>query len=177
MIETKRFILRPMTEKDINPDYISWWNAADIQAGMNMPARQWQRFHALRHIRRFNNRDSFHFGIFHKGGPLLGFFAVFLNFNQQTATVNIMVGNKQYWGKKIPDETAPAVFDFIFSHQDIVKIKTETIGSNRSSIACQKRVGMQVEGVLRQERKGIKGDREDLYLFGLLKTDWQQRDH
>lgn len=75
----------------------------------------------------------------------------------------------------MPDETGPAVFDFIFSQSEIVKIKTETIASNRSSIACQKRMGMQVEGVLRQEKKGINGGREDLYLFGLLKTDWQQR--
>ena len=174
LIKTKRFMLRPMTENDINLDYVSWWNASDIQAGLTSVACHWGRTHAVRHVRQFNNRNNFHLGIFNKNRFLIGFFAIFLNFKSQIATCNIVVGNKQYWGKKVSDEVGLAVIDFIFSQPGIVKIKTETLGSNRSSIALQKRFGLLPEAILRQEKKGINGVREDLYLFGLLKTDWLQ---
>jgi RimJ/RimL family protein N-acetyltransferase len=35
-----------------------------------------------------------------------------------------------------------------------------------------KRLGYELEGVLKQETLHIDGDRSDLYLFGLLKQDW-----
>lgn len=75
----------------------------------------------------------------------------------------------------MPDKVGPAVTDFIFSQPEIVKIKTETLGSNRSFITLQKRFGLLLEGIIRQEKKGINGVREELYLFGLLKTDWLQQ--
>lgn len=98
-IKTKGFMESPITENDINLNYISWWNDPDIQAGSNSVARHWGRTHAVRHVRQLNNRNKFHLGIFNKNGFLIGFFAVFFNFKSQIATCNIVVGNKQYWSK------------------------------------------------------------------------------
>ena len=172
-IESRRFILRPLTPDDVDEDYIGWWNDTDIQAGLNSLPRNWERFHALRHVRRFNNRDRFHLGLFRKDGPLIGFLALFLDDKLKIARANIVIGNKKYWGKRVPEEVVPALVEYLFTQTSSVKLKLETISSNRSSIASMKRCGAKQEGVLREEKENPYGERLDVCLFSILKSEWQ----
>ena len=172
-LETKRFVLRSMTPEDVNEEYITWWNDPRVQEGLNMPQRNWQRAHAVNHVQRFNNVDSFHLGVFRKESrELVGFVAIFNNSKLATALMNIVIGNKRYWGRRVPIELSQIVFPFTFQFLGAAKIKSEVVGQNRASLEMCKRLGFQEEGVLRQEKPSFQGGRVDIHLFGLLAEEW-----
>jgi len=174
-IETSRFIVRPMTSSDVNDEYIEWWNDPALQAGLNHRPRGWDRLEAENHVRSFDNRTRFHLGIYRKNGPLVGFMAILPHREGYVANLNMVVGNKAYWGKRVPDEVLPAVFDHFFARMRVHKFKCEVPAFNRSSLAVMKRLGFTPEGVLREEKESYDGVRTDLHVFGLLKTNWAKR--
>ncbi|HXV73351.1 MAG TPA: GNAT family protein, partial [Sphingomonadales bacterium] len=47
------------------------------------------------------------------------------------------------------------------------------IGRNLSSMAVYHGLGFTPEGVLRKHAPGLEGGRTDVYLFGLLKREWE----
>jgi RimJ/RimL family protein N-acetyltransferase len=174
-LETSRFVVRPMTAADVNDDYVGWWNDAALQAGLNHLPRGWNRLEAENHVRSFDGRNRFHMGIYRKHGPMVGFLAIILHQEGRVANLNMVVGNKSYWGKGVPDEVLPPVFDHFFASMGVHKFKCEVLAFNRSSIAGVKRLGFALEGVLREEREAYDGASADLHVFGLLKGDWEKR--
>jgi RimJ/RimL family protein N-acetyltransferase len=152
---------------------VSWWNDPRVQTGLNTVPRNWTMKDAQKHVAKFNNMDKFHLGIFHKTNDLLiGFITVFVQKKDKVGKLNIVIGNKQYWGKRVPEELKTVVFPFVFDTLKMDKMRVDVDGKNRSSIMMCKRLGYELEGVLKQETLHIDGDRSDLYLFGLLKQDW-----
>lgn len=173
-LETRRFILRSMTADDVSDEYISWWNDDQITDGLTTRVRNWKKKQALQHVSKFNNKNSFHLGIYRKGtNEAVGFIAIFHNRGLATALLNIVVGNKKYWGARVPKEVTGTVFPFLFDGLKVVKLKTEIANYNRSSLSAIRRLGFVEEGVLRQEKPYHKGGRLDLHVFGLLVDEWR----
>jgi len=173
-LETERFKIRSLTPFDADDDYTSWWNDEEIQKGLNSPPRNWDIHRAARHIAQFNNRDSFHLGIFCKqSGKLIGFFALLGNLSQQTARTNVVLGDRDWWNKGVVSEVRTVVMDFAFDLLDVVKIEGEIYGRNLPSIFNYKALGFSAEGVQRSQLKAGDGKgRVDIYRFGLLKEEW-----
>lgn len=173
-IETERFILRSLTPKDATETYINWWNDPEVQAGLNFPARGWGKQEAVKHISRFNNKTSFHLGIFHKEtGKMIGFFAMFIQPKNKVAKTNIVVGEKDYWGKRVVQEVRGRMLSFLFETLGMEKVKGEIMGRNYASIFNYKEQGFTSEGILRGEIPGFSGGRTDIFVFGLLRDEWR----
>lgn len=171
--ETKRFLLRSMTAEDVDDEYISWWNDPQIQDGLNSPIRNWSRTHAVHHIKRFDNLNKFHLGIFRKGtGALVGFVAIIHKKNVKNVSMNIVVGNKNFWGARVPSELRDTLFSFVFKQLGAEKIKSEVVGHNRSALKMCELLGFRKEGVLRQEKPHYRSGRVNVHLFGLLAEEW-----
>jgi RimJ/RimL family protein N-acetyltransferase len=172
-LNSPRFLIRAIKPSDVNASYTHWWNDPKIQAGLNCKPRGWTQDRAVEHVKTFNNRSRFHLGIFRKGDlNLVGFYSIFLNPNNNIATVNTVIGDKNYWGAKVIEEIRPLIQKIIFTQGKVIKIKMEIAGHNRSSIAMCKRGGYTLEGVLRDEKKHYQGGRTDLHIFSLLKDEW-----
>jgi len=172
-IRTKNYLLRSLSPKDATDTYISWWNDAEIQRGFNMPARNWSRAEAQKHISNFNNKNSFHLGIFQQStGKMIGFFAMFVDYQQRVAKSNICIGDKSLWGKNIGLEVRRAMLNFMFGPLGMEKVEGEVQGRNLPSFYNYKVLGFKLEGVLREHMPGFEGGRVDIYLFGILKEDW-----
>lgn len=174
-IETPRFVLKPLKTTDVTEEYVLWWNDEAIQAGLNAPARGWDRFKAENHVRGHDNRRSFHLGVFRKGGPIVGFATLVLHQEGQVAELTLVIGAKPYWGKRVPDEVLPRIFDCFFSDFPTRKIKALIVAHNRSSIATVKRTGFEKEGVLRSEWRNTSGEPVDVHVYSILKRDWLQK--
>lgn len=173
-IETDRFLVRSLTKADATPVYVSWWNDAELQASLEFPPRGWGRQHAERHIGRFDNRTRFHLGIFPKGATLpIGFITIFCEGDERART-NILIGDKDYWGKRVVIEVRARVMDFLFDELGIVKVCGIVDGRNIPSIFNYKALGFTCEGILRQHKVGLDGSRHDQLWFGLMKEDWQK---
>lgn len=175
-LESERFLIRSLTPQDATETYISWWNDAEIQHDLNMPARKWGRVEAQRHISRFDNRMTYHLGIFPKGETLpIGFFTINGNPHTKVAVTNVVIGNKNFWGEKVPLEVRGRMLPFIFNRLDMLKVKGTIHGRNLPSIFNYEAMGFKCEGILRSELPGIDGGRADIYVYGLLRDEWLTR--
>lgn len=172
-VETERFVLRSLLPKDADDVYTSWWNDIELQKGFNSPPRNWTNAQAAKHISQFNNKTKFHLGIFcKKTQQRIGFFAMFVNYRQKVAKTNILLGNRDYWGKGVVLEVRGTMLDFLFNGLGLEKVEGEILGRNLSSIFNYKAQGFKSEGVRRSQILAPDGSRTDVYHFGLLRDEW-----
>ncbi len=175
-VETERFVLRSLTPDDATPTYIGWWNDPEVQSGLNFPARGWGKQEAVRHISQFNNKTSFHLGIFcKKTDRMIGFFAMFVQPINKVAKTNIVIGEKDYWGKRVVQEVRGRMLTFLFETLEMEKVKGEIMGRNYASIFNSKELGFTCEGILRSEVPCFSGGRTDVFVFGLLRDEWREK--
>lgn len=174
-IETESYFVRSLTPSDADETYTSWWNDAEIQKGFNNTPRNWDTVRAAQHISTFDNRNRFHLGIFtKKNGKIIGYFAILLEKGGEVASTNVCIGEKEYWGKGVASEIREKVLDFIFGPLGLIKVEGKILGRNLSSIAIYKGLGFKPEGVLRKHINAVDGGRADIFLFGLLKEEWEE---
>jgi RimJ/RimL family protein N-acetyltransferase len=174
-IETERFSLRSLTPVDVTASYIKWWNDPEIQDGLNMPPRGWKKEHAVKHISNFDNITRFHLVIVCKEQKrMIGFYTMFVDPRTKVAKSNIVIGEKDYWGKNVVQEVRARMLSFLFNDLGMEKVKGEISGRNLPSIFNYKAQGFTCEGILRSEMQHYKEKegRADKYLFGLLRDEW-----
>ena len=171
-LETDNYELRSLLAGDATETYVNWWNDPDIQAPLGFKPRGWTKENAIKHIGRFDNRQKFHIGIFPYGERLpVGFISIFQE-PRNRATTNIVIGNKDFWGKSVVLEVRAAILEFLFLKRDVHKVCGKVSARNFASIFNYKAQGFTCEGVLREHDIGLDGKREDQLMFGLLKNEW-----
>jgi RimJ/RimL family protein N-acetyltransferase len=173
-LETENFRLRSLTAADATDTYISWWNDPEVQEGLGLRPRGWGRDQAIRHINKFDNRRTYHLGIFPRDQELpIGFFAIFLE-PAQLARTNTVIGNKAFWGRRVVLEVRARALAFLFEDVGVEKVYGRVDGRNFSSIYNYKAQGFTCEGILRKHGRGADGTRHDLLMFGLLRDEWRK---
>lgn len=171
-LETENYILRSLTRADATDEYISWWNDAEVQASLGFPPRGWAKEQAVAHITKFDNRGRVHLGIFPKGQDLpIGFFSIIREANLRAVT-NVVIGNKDYWGKAVVREVRPVCLDFIFNEMHLEKVVGKVNANNYPSIFNYKALKYKTEGVLRHHTKDLDGNWIDEVQFGMLRDEW-----
>nr|WP_255508280.1 GNAT family protein [Exiguobacterium sp. Helios] len=77
-----------------------------------------------------------------------------------------------HWGKGLAQEAVRAVLAHGFNEWDLNRIEALVLPDNTASQRLLERLGFQREGLLRQYEK-TRGQFDDLYMYSLLKTEWQ----
>ena len=78
----------------------------------------------------------------------------------------------KYWGRGYATEVALAIVDFGFWELDLHRLSSWCIADNAASARVLEKVGMRLEGRLR-ENEYFKGRWWDTLLYGLLKSEWR----
>ncbi len=88
------------------------------------------------------------------------------------AALFIGIGDKRYIAKGFGRESIRLLLDFGFNELNFYRIQLNVISYNGPAIRLYESLGFIKEGIF---RKFIQrdGDRYDLYLYGLLKEEWQ----
>ena len=81
--------------------------------------------------------------------------------------------NRRYWRKGYAYESCRAVMEYGFSERNIHKIFAEAIDGVKS-VGLMKKLGMRLEGVQREQTDDNFGNWADLYLYGILQSEWAQ---
>lgn len=171
-IRTTRFDVRTLEPSDVTESYVQWWNDERIQAGLNSAPRNWDRLRAENFVRSHDNQRKLHLGLFEKAGKLIGFCGIQIRQKGELAEISYVIGDETYLRQSVPDETFPRIFDWLFTHTPVLKIKAYIIDQNRASRAMAGRVGFVSEGILRQEWRGAAGGRVDVHVVSVLKREW-----
>src|SRR5690606_1724943 len=176
-LETANYIVRSMQHSDVNEDYRDWTHDEEIMAGVNSSPTTMTLEDMHKYVDRFDNRNSFHFGIFdkHANNRLVGFYVIYRDRRHNLAQTNVVIGDKDYWGKQVVLETRSAVIDFLFDVVKVGKIWGNPMVRNVRSVFNYKAQGFVAEGVLRLHRIDPQGNRVDQVMFGLLPEDWAKQ--
>jgi [ribosomal protein S5]-alanine N-acetyltransferase len=78
------------------------------------------------------------------------------------------------WGRGVMSEALRAVVAFGFREISYLRVYAEINGANRGSLRVMEKVGFRLEGVLRQHHIYSDGLPDDLLIYGLLASEWNQ---
>ncbi|MEO1290112.1 MAG: GNAT family N-acetyltransferase [Chloroflexota bacterium] len=78
--------------------------------------------------------------------------------------------NQQYWHRGIMTEAMECIIDYAFQTMKLNRLYARTLTDNTASCNLLGKMSFQREGHLR-EHSQVKGYPEDIYIYGLLKSD------
>ena len=175
-LETQRYIVRSMTSADVSDRFIAWTRDPEVIQTLNLPLREVQRGEFVRYVQRFDNKASFGLGIFAKNEDRhIGFYSALCDLRQATAITNVVIGERDCWGKGVVIETRAAILDFLFERLAMHKVWGKPFARNFPAVFNYKAQGFTCEGVLREHLKSVTGGRIDQLVFGLLRHEWRAR--
>ena len=179
---TDRFCVRTLKPEDITQRYVDWANDEEVMEHLNLPTGTLTHDKLVKNLKKYDNKSSFNFGIFLREPDLMiGVHTANCDFAHGLVLINVMIGDKDYWGKKTVLEARGAVIDFLFDEDNfnqkrrIDKIWGMPFTRNLPMVFNYRALGFQCEGVMRAHRRNHKGGRLDQYMFGLLRSDWEAR--
>lgn len=120
----------------------------------------------------FKNKQEILWGIvIPEDNKLIGYVRVgFLS------TVMLTLGyglNKDYWNKGYMSEALVGLVDFLYANTLVNRIQATVTMNNTPSIKLLEKHFFQREGILRN-RVFWKGEFKDLYMYALIKEDWEK---
>ena len=88
--------------------------------------------------------------------------------------VSIAIGEAKQWGKGYGYEVMQLVLRFAFDELNLHRVQLTVFSYNERATALYEKLGFQREGVHREHLQR-DGKRYDMYLYGLLRSEWEDR--
>lgn len=175
---TNRFLLRSLQPGDVTERWLAWLADPQVMTPLGNPVKKARIADVHAFLRRFDNVNSFAVGIFDKSANnfLIGYFQISVDVAHGLATFNVIIGEKEYWGRGVVNEARAALLDEMFNRHKIEKVIGLPYANNHPAIFNYKAQGWTLEGVFRSHRRQqLDGKRVDQSQFAMLKRDWRSR--
>jgi RimJ/RimL family protein N-acetyltransferase len=174
-LETERFVLRPMTRRAVSRASLRWTDDPEVMHGFGYSAGGWTLRRWRRTFRRFESRKRCCYGIYAKaGGRLIGYHVHEVMGQGRGATLLVLIGERDWWGRAVVTEVRSAVLDLLFHRQGLSRVSSTVRARNLPSIYNYRRLGFRQEGILREAATAHDGSPVDLVVFALLAREWRQ---
>jgi [ribosomal protein S5]-alanine N-acetyltransferase len=176
-LKTERFLLRNLSANDASERYLAWAADSDVMGPLNVKPIRMAREQLAAYISSFDGMTRFLIGIFSRAENIhIGFYMVEIDAIHDVASFNVVIGDKEYWGKKVVLETRPALLDHFFNERGMDKIIGLPLARNIPAIFNYRAEGWRLEGVFKAHRKSIMdGKRLDQLQFAMQKDEWRAR--
>jgi ribosomal-protein-alanine N-acetyltransferase len=173
-INTKRLKLRNITQKDFQAVHEY---ASDPETVKYMPfgpntEEETQEF-INRNLKQQQEqpRTDYGFGIILKHEDRLIGACGMHGVTENQASIGYIL-NRRYWSHGYATETVKALVDYLFSELGVHRVYASCDPRNHASIRVLEKVGMRLEGKLR-ENVIIRGEYRDSLIFGILVNEWK----
>jgi len=163
--------LRPLASSDL-PSRVAWFNDPDVRRTLVVS----ERFELAKTQRWFqrlvSDSSRVEFAIESLDGVVIGVTGLAgIDKEHGLAECYCVIGNKDYWGKKLGTEIHSVLIQWAFETLGVVKIRADIRTNNPAIFRVVEKLGFQIEGTLRKE-KVVDGQRIDLYRIGLLREEF-----
>lgn len=175
-IETKRLILRKMTNDDAN-SILKYLSDQEVMKYYGLePFKTVDE--ALSEISWYqsiqNNKTGMRWGITVKGeGEVIGSCGFHNTVSQHYRTEIGFELSKEHWGQGIASEAIEAIIKYGFEHLKLQRIEALIEPPNMPSQKLVEKLGFVREGLLRSYEFTC-GKFDDLYMYSLLKGDYRR---
>lgn len=168
--------LTTLKESDL-PIFESWYNDVSFLRVYDMlpafPRCQTELSEMLKEIKKSSDRYIFAVKTIEddKFIGVTGFENIL--WNNGVAVVYIGIGNNFYRGKGMGKEALSLTMEFGFQELNLHRIELNVLSYNKPALKLYERLGFKKEGTYR-EFIHRDGKRHDMYLYGILRPEWEK---
>ena len=175
-LETDRFQLIPIRPLSLVRPTLHWTEDRDAFANLGWRSKGWTYRRWWRHLRHLTHGGRMCHGIWPKSGqPCIGLHMVNASALSRTAVVGVLIGDKEWWGKRVVTEVREAIVEDCFDRLKVERVWAQAHVRNLPSIYNHRKLGFVHEGTLRSAAIGSDGSRVDMVVFGMLRSEWSTR--
>ena len=149
IFEGNRIYLRELKEEDASQEYCNWLN--DPLVNKYLETKKATIKELKKYIReKKENENCIFLGIFikdtdkHIGNVKLEP----IDWNDKKATLGILIGDKNYWGKGICTIATKLVTEYAFEKLGLKKIDLGVLSENKAAIVCYLKSGFKIDNFI-----------------------------
>ena len=173
-IHGKLVHLRAIERGDI-PTFVRWFNDPEVRAYLEVYLPMSQAAEEQWFEQQLTNQSSHILGIETADGKLIGNTGLHaINWKDRKAELEIVIGEKDYWGKGYGGDAIEALLTFAFQQMNLHRIYLHVYAYNVRAQRCYARCGFCEEGRLR-EAHFHDGVYHDEFVMGLVREDFLKR--
>ncbi|NQS89568.1 GNAT family N-acetyltransferase [Patescibacteria group bacterium] len=148
IINGERIYLRELNQEDISPEYCNWLNDPMVNKFLETKKTTIEELKQYVKEKKENSNCLF-LGIFLKeNNKHIGNIKLEpIDFNNKRATIGILIGNKDYWGKGIAAEATKLLVNYAFNSLDLKEVNLGVISENKAAIKVYKKVGFKIDRI------------------------------
>ena len=176
MIYGERVRLRAIEREDI-PRFVRWFNDPEVRRYLSMyepmsraQEERWFESHLSR-------RDDIILAIEVREGGSWGHIGNVglhrIDWKNRVATLGIVIGEKEYWGKGYGTEAVRTMLRYAFHELGLNRVELETYSFNPRAQRCYQKAGFVREGVRRQALYR-DGEFHDIITMGILRSEFEE---
>jgi RimJ/RimL family protein N-acetyltransferase len=173
MLEGSKVLLRAIDRDAVEPNY-RWINDREVTRflAIGYPV---SRAYEAQFLERASGQNSFsgvHLAIETKDGVYIGNVGLHdANVEHRTATLGIVIGEKDYWANGYGRDAIITLLRFGFEEMNLNRVSLHVFDFNERAIACYKKCGFEIEGRLRENYYG-EGSYHDVIVMGVLRDEF-----
>ena len=173
--ETERFLMRPLTRADVTGRMVRWMHDDELLRYTELPVRpSVDAF--IDFVNQFDNHSSLLLGLFTKDDEkAIGLFQIHCDLRLRRGRTEVLIGDRKFWGKKVVVEIRTRILDFLFNDLRLHRVYGLVHARNLPAAFNYRALGFTCEGILRRHAMGAENEFSDVYFFGLLQEEWQER--
>lgn len=137
--------LKPLNERNATQEYCNW--LCDKEVNKYIITKGATVSQLKEYIKEQNQKsDCLFLGIFAKDSQehIGNIKLELINFKTKKATIGILVGNKNYWGRGIATEAIKLMVDYGFNNLALGEINLEVCTENKAAIRVYEKVGFKI---------------------------------
>lgn len=170
--------LRPLDREDLNERYLGWLNDPEVNRYLEsgiypVTHDELEKFyeqvtvnHSQILLAIADKETDQHIGNV-KLGPI--------DWIHRKATLGILIGDKQFWGRKIGTEATRLIVEYGFFRLNLRKIALGVYAEHEAAVHAYQKVGFQIEGRLRED-SFHEDQYKDCLRMGLLRSEYRQQE-
>jgi len=154
VINGDQIFLRCLEESNATKEYSDWLNDSEVNRYLTTKSATTS---GLKKYIKEKNKDPncLFFGIFFKKNKKhIGNIKLEpINFKDYEATIGIMIGDKDYWGRGIGTEAIRLLTNYAFQKIGLEEINLGVVSKNKVAIKAYKNVGFKIDKI---EKKAVR---------------------
>jgi ribosomal-protein-alanine N-acetyltransferase len=143
-LESERFYLRPVVEKDVNKQYCSWFKDSQV-ARYIVSSADFSNFESLKEYVRIREgkSDSWFCGVFEKKSTdhIANIKYEPIDFDRGSAVMGILIGNKSWRGCGLAEEVIKITSSWLRDYKGINSVYLGVKRSNQMAVKAYSKIG------------------------------------
>ncbi len=175
-LQTSRLLLRAFNQTDA-PAIVALMQDGKVSANTLLIPHHYRLEDAIgwiaTHPERAKQASGFSFAlILRSSGALVGGLGLHPDLTHAHAEIGYWIGTA-FWGQGFAAEAGKTIVDWGFSELSLERIHAHVFVGNLSSVRVQEKIGMSLEGRLRNyyRKNGVQIDSE---MRSILRTEWEK---